>query len=242
MEIVDFLSLTGVFLSFLGVFISGYAARKKIVAARQKMKIDNLESQETTEEKLFADKFSKTMLDFASFSKKFKPDFVIGLNQGGTMIGAGIALGLGVPNRNFGRCYVNTREDYAECDIKNLYGKILLVDDICRTGNTMRLAKKYLSNEFKDTLEVNLATLVSVVDPTENPSSLLTFYAYSTSNKDFRLPWTDLSGIDGFEDIQKSRFKKVCEQPLEDLEKELRDRFYEVSHKQKHNESLNPTA
>jgi hypoxanthine phosphoribosyltransferase len=139
-----------------------------------------------------------------NYANKFEPDFIIGINRGGMLIGAYISLALGIPSKNFKRCCVvpmlNGSGEYEiDCSINdNLIGKVLVVDSIIRTGGSMKSAFKELQQKFPDIETIKTATVITVTDKDDKPVfEDLDYCVFGTQNPLLKLPWSEFTPDEG---------------------------------------------
>lgn len=125
-----------------------------------------------------------------NYARHENPDYIVGLNRGGTLIGALISLYLDVPSDKFIRCSIK-KDKKIECDINKLYGKILVVDSVVRTGSTFKFITKYISDNADNIKEIKSASMVSSMKKTGSHNfNNIDYYAFSTYDSSLLLPWT----------------------------------------------------
>ena len=133
----------------------------------------------------------RKLVDFAIHKN---PDFIIGMNRGGVLVGAYMALSTGVPSKRFYRCCVTNSTSTGidiDCDIKELYGKVILVDSIVRSGYTMDEVTKRILQDNNKIDKIFTTAIVTTVSKENQPVySPISFYAFSTKNSLLQLPWT----------------------------------------------------
>lgn len=126
-----------------------------------------------------------------SYALKIHPDNIIGLNMGGVMIAASIALKIDIPTERFARCLVTEKGNRIECDNSKLEGVAIIIDDISRSGITMRASVEYFKENFKGLSKIYTACLVSHVNEKNEASyENLDFSVFITQNNNLLLPWT----------------------------------------------------
>ena len=131
------------------------------------------------------------MRKLKEYCNDIKPDYVIGLNRGGVMIGAFLALSMEVPSEKFLRCCVIDKNNVtADFGSEKLSGKVVIIDDIARSGTTLDSATDHLVKLYPDVIFYP-ATIFSVVDENgEALSKSLAFSVFSTKNEKLTLPWS----------------------------------------------------
>jgi len=120
------------------------------------------------------------------------PDFIVGLNRGGVMMGAYISLSIGLPSKNFKRCCVTSSKEnvYVECEFTELYGNVIVIDSITRTGKTMESAMFNLTKNYPNVKSISSATVVaSTNDRGETICKALDYYVLGSKNINISLPW-----------------------------------------------------
>ncbi len=159
---------------------------------------------------------NEAIKSITDYSLDITPDYVVGVNRGGTMVAAFISLFLGVPSSNFLRCYIG--EDYVECSDTVLSGKVLVVDDICRSGSTMKLAEEYLLQTHPEVDRIYTASLFSFVDENKKPAySSIDYFSFPLSVRDAELPWN----IN--EETRRVQFDRVRNDNIESLISKIRE-------------------
>jgi hypoxanthine phosphoribosyltransferase len=170
-----------------------------------------------------------------SYANKFEPDFIIGINRGGLLIGAFIALALGIPSKNFKRCCVvpisgDSGGYDIDCSANDLVGKVLVVDSIIRTGGSMTSTVKDLQKRFPS-IEINTATLATVTD--KDKKSVfegLDYCVFGTQDRLLKLPWSEVNPNEGADYLEtrkerspkkKRDFQHMESQPVGELASEM---------------------
>lgn len=137
------------------------------------------------------EEFSEGIRELTNYCMVKKPDFVIGINRGGVLIGSYIALSIGLQSKRFLRCCVTVgSEDEVECDFKDLHGVVIVIDSIARSGVTMRLATEKIIERYKNINKLYKAVVVATVDEIGTPTYPgLNFYYFATTERVIKLPW-----------------------------------------------------
>jgi adenine/guanine phosphoribosyltransferase-like PRPP-binding protein len=134
---------------------------------------------------------SEGIKQLIEYTHNLNPDYIVGLNRGGVLVGAYIALATTLPSKKFGRCciYFENQNSIIECEIGKISGTVLLVDDITRTGRTVSEAIKYLQKSNKN-IKVHVATIVAVTtDKNKRIIDSVDFCAIGVENSEIKLPW-----------------------------------------------------
>lgn len=182
---------------------------------------------------------SEGIFKLVQVTHDLEPDFVVGINRGGTMIGAYLSLMHGVPSSNFLRCYVPRTKREPICDSISVHGNIIVVDDICRSGNTMRDAVNFFKARNPNIKRIYSVSLAAVFTSENSPSfNDLYYFAYKTTNKKLSLPWTcelvkdDFDNSDEIDTIKEIEFNWVKEKPVEILAREVSENLRRLPNRQ----------
>lgn len=150
------------------------------------------------------DNLVDAIAELARFAKNQKPDWVMGVHVGGRLLSVALCDVLGIPPE---RClFVSTHlsrnrlfaiEGEGGGEPNSISGSMLIVDDISRSGTTLRDLKNFLHRQNYDgelqLSKVSFAVLV-VADKEDAERKFYPDWAYyHTLEKYFRLPWTDTS-------------------------------------------------
>lgn len=125
-----------------------------------------------------------------AYARENKPQYIIGINRGGWLLSTYLAHRLNIDREHLLRFDSSKNEiiDNHVIPARLKHKNILLVDDISRKGNSIRIAHEYVKNNFIDS---KFLTVVLVVCG-ENPASeLIDFNPYCTEYPDIQLPWSD---------------------------------------------------
>lgn len=164
------------------------------------------------------------------YVRDYSPDYLVGINKGGSVVGACLALALELEDDRFATCYVDRHQ--GAVDWLNVSGKVLIIDDIARSGRTLTAAESHFL-KMANVQEVAIATLVAVVDRTERPLFKgITYFALSTMNEALRLPWTNLSPNQKTESIElfkAQQYQEVKNKPTERIAIEALRTFLRAS-------------
>jgi adenine/guanine phosphoribosyltransferase-like PRPP-binding protein len=133
---------------------------------------------------------SRGVVGLFEYASELRPDYIVGVNRGGAVVGAYLSLCLDVGDKRFATCYVE-RDGLAECGKQQeLSGTVLVVDDITRTGKTLEILRTHLEETFPQIKKTVMATLVAAVDANGEPKfKKLDFAALLTKNQHLTLPW-----------------------------------------------------
>jgi hypoxanthine phosphoribosyltransferase len=147
---------------------------------------------EGVENRLSPDLTYKAVQNLTHFAQGINPDCIVGLNRGGSIVGAWLALQLNVKDEQFVKCFVDPLKEKAECPTQSLFGKILVIDDISRSGKTLQIARRHLMQKRRNNqFEIVLATLIACSKDGIKPvNDGLAYFPFLTKDEQLRLPWT----------------------------------------------------
>jgi hypoxanthine phosphoribosyltransferase len=143
--------------------------------------------------------------------REWRPDLIVGINRGGSIVGGMLAMHFGL-NRVIPVIILWTTDDDGHREYRTAVmpeytadhpdddpgtvQRILLTDDAFRTGNHVKLARRELQAVFP-TAEIRVAALISVrqdVSYGEGPGrggvGGPTYYGQLVSSRNFKLPWS----------------------------------------------------
>lgn len=125
-----------------------------------------------------------------AYARKQKPQYIVGINRGGWLLSTYLAHRLNIDREHLLR-FDSKRNEIIDNNINNIklkHKNILLVDDISRKGNSIKIAHEYMRNKFTD---ASFLTVVLVICG-ENPAQeIIDFHPYYTEYPDIQLPWSD---------------------------------------------------
>jgi hypoxanthine phosphoribosyltransferase len=128
------------------------------------------------------------VLKLEAYARKCAPIMIVGVNRGGWLLSTYLAHRLGIERSNI------LRYDSGDDEIKDKHipsisakDKILLIDDISRTGSSISKGIQCIKENFASS-ELSTAVLV-VCDDTES-NEQIDFKAYHANTKDIQLPWS----------------------------------------------------
>lgn len=135
------------------------------------------------------------------YARGFKPDWILGVHPGGRLLSVYVGHLLGIPAD---RClFVSTCREYQDEPevrgfLERVEGKLLVIDDISRSGATLHVVKDLLedlnrSGKF-DLGRVAFAALTVVTMPFGGRDIFRPDWTrFGTTDPNFHLPWTGLS-------------------------------------------------
>lgn len=126
-------------------------------------------------------------------SRGFEPDIIIGIDRGGAIVGGMLAKYLGLPLTTISSSdywtisdSISSLDDGIKDSTKNIEKKILLVDDACRSGDTLKKAHDVLEKcKFKD---LKKATILNEERMRRKPITP-DFFVYKTDRSTVNMPW-----------------------------------------------------
>jgi hypoxanthine phosphoribosyltransferase len=197
----------------------------------------------------------EAILALASYAKTFNPDWVIGMHVGGRLASVLVAKAAGIPKERCGYVRMTTRKEITferqngQKKVDVFDGRMLIIDDVSRTGRTFRNLKSFLveRNFLPSTLNnateaiqnptvifsldtVKFASLLVVSNDEINDGEFRPDWVYRrTSNKSVALPWSDLSEVVRVALENKSKSKPAVGDAKTLLEYETLCESYDVS-------------
>ena len=152
-----------------------------------------IEAQEVQSDGVLAT--SSTVIGVISleiFVRRNKPDYIVGVNRGGWLISTYLAHRLNIHRDKLLRFDADKSEVLDKIDalkkaiISDPEMDILLIDDISRTGSSIRKATSYMRKTFP-LAELSAAVLVVCGRETDKN---IDYNPYWTQYKDVQLPWS----------------------------------------------------
>jgi len=127
------------------------------------------------------------------YSVDVNPDFVVGINRGGTLVGAYVCFAMGISHSAFRRCGV-VKNDIC-CDVNfqenELTGNVLVVDDICRTGGTLASAVEMIQRTNPKISNIYSAVVVSSsISTLKSNAPRPSFASFVSANRKLVFPWS----------------------------------------------------
>ena len=141
------------------------------------------------------------VVKLVAYSKQLNPDWIVGVHPGGRLLSVYVADRIGLDQSKCG--FVRTDPDRTDRLVlelppnEKMTGRLLLVDDISRTGDTLDALKWFfIERNFSSICaldRINFAVLLVVSDPDNAYAFRPDWVRFRTEKKWFRLPWTDLA-------------------------------------------------
>jgi hypoxanthine phosphoribosyltransferase len=136
------------------------------------------------------------------YARNMKPDWVVGVNLGGRMLSVLVADAIGLeptkclfvstdPDRDPNVVF-QPSVDHLNC----ISGKMLVVDDITRTGDTFRLFRKYLNDlNFTKNFDLSVVSfaVVAIVAYETFFRPCPDWARFRSTSRNLKFPWTELS-------------------------------------------------
>lgn len=146
---------------------------------------------------------TEPVAELALFCRNLQPDYVMGVHVGGRLLSTTVCDVIGLDRK---KClFVSTHRSRNELFTieaegggppDKIEGSLLIIDDISRTGNTLRDLKNFLHRQNYDASvrlsQVTFAVLV-VADKGAKRVFVPDWAYFHTDEKYFKLPWTDHS-------------------------------------------------
>ena len=174
-------------------------------------------------------KASKALDDLCEFCSKNNIDTIVGINRGGILVGAYVAVKLGIADGQLLRCSVPLIGEDANCSISDHHfiGNVLVVDDVCRTGRTIKKALKRLRNNLEKTNKTIVAVLAATAEENESIYKKLDFYGYQSNRPDLKMPWHSEEAneyiLRAIEEKRKTEYLETSKKTLLELDHEIKD-------------------
>lgn len=149
--------------------------------------------RDALDENIDSEQLNQGIRDLVVRAFQEDPDFIVGLNRGGVLVGAYLALTMGVPSNRFLRCCVTFDDDKenVECDFPELYGNVFVVDSMIRSGRTMSCAVKVIKEKYSGITTIFAAAIVTYTNADGSPKYKdLNYYYYFTHKKNLLFPWS----------------------------------------------------
>lgn len=225
---IEYLPITGV-MAAVAAFILSIKQAIKVHSESKAVHQDLIKNNYISNHNLERRVANEAIFRLSSYAQKISPDFIVGINRGGTMVGAFISLGLGVPSKNFSTCQVSKNGKYKiYCDTKNMYGTVLVIDDVSRSGRTIEEAINEIKKNNSKIKNIYSAVLITTIDK-ENRSNYkdLNYFSFATTDKDVYLPWTPrLKNKLNIESHRIKLFKEVKGKSLDKIALEVSISLY----------------
>jgi len=143
----------------------------------------------------------KYIAELASVAKSMSFDFIVGVHTGGRFISVLVADLINFPRHRLAFAHterVRKPEIEFSGDTNRLFGKVLVIDDICRTGATLESMRSYfllkIMDKTYDIESLDFACLVSVRSQVKDKIPFhLNWVAAYTENRNLPFPWAELS-------------------------------------------------
>lgn len=198
MTLLQFLPISGIVLSIFAFIVSVRHSQSLLNSH-----INTLQNLLITKDKLVDDFIKLNDIDNAlksltNFALIKQPNSIIGINPGGAMIGGILALQLKIPNKNYIQCYVN--KEKFDCPTEGLSSPVMIINDISRTGHSMRKTEMYIKTVFPSA-EVITASLFSYVHSIGNPAyKEISFYGLPLASRNFEAFWNKSNNLEASEE------------------------------------------
>ncbi len=142
--------------------------------------------------------------DLAAFTKSYRPDWIIGIHTGGRLLSSLVASKLDIPRQRviFAHTEAARASEFRIRDANRLTGRILFIDDITRSGGTLRALNRHvmqrvLRGEYAVS-DVKYAVLVVVQMRDSRTGELVRVFdphwaKFSSDFSYISLPWSRLT-------------------------------------------------
>jgi hypoxanthine phosphoribosyltransferase len=114
---------------------------------------------------------------------------LFGMNKGGAFLANYLAHRMNLDQKYLVKFDI-TKFEKIMCENREVNGPIVIIDDVTRTGSTLKSAKEYLKNKYPKS-KVYTFVLVSVrSEVDENTSALVDYAPWFTKSSKVTLPWS----------------------------------------------------
>jgi len=156
------------------------------------------------------------LLSILQQKERTKP-YLVGVNRGGTSLAALLAKRLDLEGKYVLRCDYNKKYDRVfdvDENRTDIDGPVVIVDDITRTGTTLRKVQKYIKEKYKDK-KIFTFILIASCNKQSNfkeVKEIIDYTPWVTQYKDVHLPWNDVKEgeqiipSDFFDDLEINQF------------------------------------
>jgi hypoxanthine phosphoribosyltransferase len=169
--------------------------------------------------------------DLAEYARAFNPSWIVGVHPGGRLLSVYIADKLSIPLE---RClFAHTEPEHiSEILVRGLKpdqelsGPVLVIDDIARTGNTLRAVQahfRYYTSHGTYKISRHLYAVLLLVDREKEMVFVPDWYKFTTKVSFIKFPWSPLSEKIRHELVQRTKGFKVDERYLALHEKMAED-------------------
>jgi hypoxanthine phosphoribosyltransferase len=148
---------------------------------------------------------------------RFNPDYIVGINKGGILLAAHIAIALKLDAKNLCRVYANpiTGEVRYQAPFQ---GKVVVIDDICRTGATLTTAIRFLtkSHHSASFQSYVLFSTPNALEALRREFGVEKIYSQVLiEDEDFVMPWADGVKPGSWDDVNTPAREKQVNDLLE---------------------------
>ena len=155
-------------------------------------------------EMLSADYLNSAFDGLCDLVRKEKPDFIIGVHTGGRILSVLVCERLNLSPSSLR--FISTdmqpgRQPYlvAATDSKKMSGKVLIIDDVTRTGSTLEIIRRQILSQMlsgeSSIHSTVFAVLLVAAERVKLPNGFFVpdWWAYFTRKQDVDFPWSSLS-------------------------------------------------
>lgn len=151
-----------------------------------------------TPQVLGRDTFKEAVGSLIQYAREVKPDWIVGVHPGGRLLSVYVADALSMDST---RCaFLSTSKDRSpqirfDPHPNLMSGNVLVIDDIVRTGKTLRAVKSYLESvNFTGGYELSSVKFAALTVTDDPHLWFVPHWAkFKTENSRLLLPWTQLS-------------------------------------------------
>lgn len=149
-----------------------------------------------------------------------EPPYLYGVNRGGSLLANLLSQRLGLSQKHLVRCDYRRDWDRVICEPRPGVRRIIVIDDVVRTGDTIRRVKEYLLQLNPNAVIHSIALVV--VAPDENEGSAREVIDYAAWISPFRgigLPWSNSEEEDPRDYFDEEGMEQIVGRLLEHSKK-----------------------
>jgi hypoxanthine phosphoribosyltransferase len=130
--------------------------------------------------------------------------YLVGVNKGGGLVANFLAHRIGLHEKYLIKCDFRTvGYEKLFCEDRPVDTYMVVVDDVARTGRTVREVRRYLTEKYP-AIDIYVACLVCVSDSSDDTTRYVDFYSWLATSKSIAMPWDSVSAgnaTDYFDDL-----------------------------------------
>lgn len=175
---------------------------KMVAAANRNFKTTRqIEAPEFPSESM-AEGTQQAIDQLVKYAKEIDPDCIVGVHAGGRLVSALVCEELDIPEHHCG--YFSTdlyrdREPQLFMKSNSLHGKVLVIDDVIRTGSTLEMIRRKITHDtFYKKMDVDSSFFAALVVAEDRRKFSKGYFfpdwlRFKTKRDDEQLPWSRLN-------------------------------------------------